>query len=799
MPKLSEKDFAALVKSMPGASESQILAAAKKAESLTAGPGLWERLNTPTVDVPEFEHSPDEGVLARWGKNAGNFVSDVAEGMTSPLGLATAAVGGAGALAGRAGLLGISQGARMLEAGLQAPYAIEGVKNIAEGAINQDPGEAVAGAVEAGLAAVGMRGSLAHSFPPAKVRSAYLESAGLPDNPLPRAEKWDPQFAGKVADAFDAMPHAPQDPAVAATYNAMGKEVSDQFSFLRDRAGLKMEPWTQPGQPYANSAEMMADVQRNNHLWFFPSEGGFGSGDSLDVNPMLQPGVSGMPVNDEFRAVHDYFGHTVSGNQFGPLGEENAYRDHVAMFTPESVPAVTSETRGQNSWVNAGAHLRRADGSLPVKGDPDFIPVTERPFADQKAGILPREFRALSIAAPAVGMGIPDDPDTEADDYARLLLYGAGAAGAVGYFPKRLKLELDTAAKELRASGAKKTEVLTALRQKIKDIYPGNPKMGTKMADLYEARELPVHEGINFDQRRPLKQLLKKGKDGPELTDFSKQRILSAYKMGMDKTEGWGDPSYLGDMTAGSPELAVKLARFLGATSPGTKTHWNALQGLEFFIRTGLQGEDPKQVVNSMKSMGVINASSKLPNLKRAAQGGRIFQDKVEALAGAEVGALDDIPIDLWFLRAMGAQSERTPSGPAYDAVRQAVRKLAAENGEELFPFMAKVWTGMQHIAGSPTPSFKTAFEQMDLPTPVTDPEAQRWILDNMAELKRRIFKGGGQRDLFAAEAPAKREVSYDKDKFRTDARTLFQESQRAGDVLSSPKQGRLARAKKSA
>ena len=75
VPKLSEKDFAALVKSMPGASESQILAAAKKAESLTAGPGLWERLNTPTVDVPEFEHSPDEGVLARWGKNAGNFVT----------------------------------------------------------------------------------------------------------------------------------------------------------------------------------------------------------------------------------------------------------------------------------------------------------------------------------------------------------------------------------------------------------------------------------------------------------------------------------------------------------------------------------------------------------------------------------------------------------------------------------------------------------------------------------------------------------------------------------------------------
>jgi len=53
-----------------------------------------------------------------------------------------------------------------------------------------------------------------------------------------------------------------------------------------------------------------------------------------------------------FRAVHDYFGHAVHRNQFGPIGEETAWAAHSQMFSPLARIAMSSETRGQNSLVN---------------------------------------------------------------------------------------------------------------------------------------------------------------------------------------------------------------------------------------------------------------------------------------------------------------------------------------------------------------------------------------------------------------------------------------------------------------
>lgn len=50
--------------------------------------------------------------------------------------------------------------------------------------------------------------------------------------------------------------------------------------------------------------------------------------------------------------VHDVFGHAILGNQFGPKGEEVAWGIHSKMYSPDAAVAATSETRGQNSWVN---------------------------------------------------------------------------------------------------------------------------------------------------------------------------------------------------------------------------------------------------------------------------------------------------------------------------------------------------------------------------------------------------------------------------------------------------------------
>jgi hypothetical protein len=88
---------------------------------------------------------------------------------------------------------------------------------------------------------------------------------------------------------------------------------------------------------------------------------------TVDGHPLL--------VNDVFRIVHDFYGHTQHGFQFGPVGEYNAFREHAQMYSDAALPALAAETLAQNAWVNFGPH-----SGLPVK---------ERPFSDQKAYAFP--------------------------------------------------------------------------------------------------------------------------------------------------------------------------------------------------------------------------------------------------------------------------------------------------------------------------------------------------------------------------------------------------------------------------
>lgn len=198
----------------------------------------------------------------------------------------------------------------------------------------------------------------------------------------------DPARAKRIADAFDAMKHSPNDPAVVRSYEAMGRETVAQWKAL-ENAGYKIEPWHGEGEPYKNSAEMKADVANNKHLWYFETNQGFGSGGDASDHFLLKPSgvvVNGkdIPYNDLFRAVHDLFGHAVNGNGFGPRGEENAWATHAAMYSDEARPAMTAETRGQNSWVNYGPY-----------GEQNRANPKETRFADQKMGILPEEFNRL--------------------------------------------------------------------------------------------------------------------------------------------------------------------------------------------------------------------------------------------------------------------------------------------------------------------------------------------------------------------------------------------------------------------
>lgn len=221
---------------------------------------------------------------------------------------------------------------------------------------------------------------------------AYRKAKGITAPEPTEYAKVDVPRAKRIAKAFDEMKHEPNDPTVKRAYHAMINETKAQWDEIK-KTGLKVE-FIKPGQadPYAKSPRMaIEDVRNNNHLWVFPTDSGFGSDNKFAKdNPMLEDAgetVGGHPLknNDVFRIVHDYFGHVQEANGFRADGEENAWRVHAAMYSPLARRAMTTETRGQNSWVNYGP-----------KGEANrSASAGETTYADQKIGLLPAEFSSF--------------------------------------------------------------------------------------------------------------------------------------------------------------------------------------------------------------------------------------------------------------------------------------------------------------------------------------------------------------------------------------------------------------------
>ena len=222
----------------------------------------------------------------------------------------------------------------------------------------------------------------------ARVAAAvYMQRAGLEYNPVSDYAPLDKERAARIADWFENGVHDPTNPDVIAAYEALKKETLAQWEVIKE-TGLEVEwiDFDSIGDPYAETPRQATeDIVRNNHFWVFPTISGFGSSE-LDVsdNPLLEMTgeiIDGKEAtyNDIFRIVHDYFGHTKEGVGFRANGEENAWRVHMAMYTPLARKAATTELRGQNSWVNYGHHgeaNRTASAADTV-------------YADQKVMIAP--------------------------------------------------------------------------------------------------------------------------------------------------------------------------------------------------------------------------------------------------------------------------------------------------------------------------------------------------------------------------------------------------------------------------
>lgn len=203
----------------------------------------------------------------------------------------------------------------------------------------------------------------------------------------------DPERAARIAAAYEAMEHAPNDPKVREAYDNLIRQTLAQYRAL-EAAGYKFWFIDPTNDPYKSPWDAMRDLRSTQTMGVFPTVAGFGSGATeVDVsdNPlMVDTGITwayGSPdgeqkpvlANDLFRAVHDAFGHGLEGAGFRAQGEENAWQAHIRLFTGSAKGAITSETRGQNSWLNFGPYGERNRNAK----------VEDTVFADQKTGLMP--------------------------------------------------------------------------------------------------------------------------------------------------------------------------------------------------------------------------------------------------------------------------------------------------------------------------------------------------------------------------------------------------------------------------
>src|ERR1700722_6769530 len=238
-----------------------------------------------------------------------------------------------------------------------------------------------AAGLEAGRAPLQIAASVAHvneggNDAIRKGAASYCQEVGIAPPAINVYAPLDPDRAKRIAAAYEAMPVDDHSPETEAAYRQLGKEIQQQWDFAEKKMGIQYESWTKPGQPYANSKEMCKDLLDNKHLFFF-------QGGSEPNKFLAEKDEHGLSINDKFRAIHDTFGHASEGFQFGPRGEENAWLKHSQMFSPLAQRALTTETRGQNSWVNFGPQNFNTDGSNKN------IPPAERPYAVQKSALLP--------------------------------------------------------------------------------------------------------------------------------------------------------------------------------------------------------------------------------------------------------------------------------------------------------------------------------------------------------------------------------------------------------------------------
>lgn len=152
----------------------------------------------------------------------------------------------------------------------------------------------------------------------------------------------------QIADLGESYARAIDiDERLIPAYEAMRRGTEQQFDILTrpvKRGGMGVDVSVTDADPYdvttGKGIIQMLDDLNNRRIAVLSTRATGG-------HPILSDAE-----NDAFRAVHDVFGHAATGRGFNRHGEEAAFRAHASMYPMEARPALVSELRAQNAYLN---------------------------------------------------------------------------------------------------------------------------------------------------------------------------------------------------------------------------------------------------------------------------------------------------------------------------------------------------------------------------------------------------------------------------------------------------------------
>jgi hypothetical protein len=343
------------------------------------------------------------------------------------------------------------------------------------------------------------------------------------------------------------------DDLVEQSYKQLESETKDQFSNLPIRMSYHSGDLN-----YLDSGEMLRDIVGHNHLSVFRG------GDPHEFLNKIDP-QTGLNSNEQFRAVHDYFGHAIQGNQFGPKGEEIAWASHQQMYSPLARIAMTSETRGQNSFVNytpINAQLfkqmedvRKLQYEAKRRGDTDVSEALGQKlrelggqwgYAKQASVVLPPEFTRLDFTG-----GMPEylvqSADAKFPSQPEIFTHFSNSPDVLSLDPNRYGTGIKGAERE-RLAQTEQPIVPRAFMYRGDNPIPetglGSNKYQTLTGGFYDVSKDPERLGLlSFAKNRvpssegPYAGIYGSEQQGQYLTDLERLAYQYGYKGLLDQNK----------------------------------------------------------------------------------------------------------------------------------------------------------------------------------------------------------------------------------------------------------------------